>query len=312
MGGKVAVAQVSPVLFNPQATLQKVGAVTRQAAVAGAKLILFPEATIPAYPRGLAFGTVVGVRRPEGRKLFQRYAEGAVTVPGPVTEQLGETARTAGVYLVIGVIERDSITGGTLYCTILFFGPDGALLGKHRKIKPTAAERIIWGEGDGSTMPVIDTPLGKTGALICWENYMPLARMAMYAKGVQLYLAPTADYRETWQPTIRHIALEGRCYVLACNQYVTKSMYPRELEEYALLAELPEVVSCGGSAIISPMGEYLAGPLNNAEGVLYAQVDPAVVTGARFDLDVAGHYSRPDIFQLVVNEKPAEPAMFQS
>ena len=194
---------------------------------------MFPEATIPAYPRGLAFGTVVGVRRPEGRRLFQRYAEGAVTVPGPVTQQLGEMARNAGVYLVIGVIERDSVTGGTLYCTILFFGPDGRLLGKHRKIKPTAAERIIWGEGDGSTMPVIETPMGKMGALVCWENYMPLARMAMYAKGVELYWRATADYRETWQPTLRHIAIEGRCYVLGCNQYVTKSMYPRDLEEFA-------------------------------------------------------------------------------
>lgn len=311
MSRKVAVVQTAPVLFDPQATLCKVADLTQQAAAAGAKLVLFPEATIPAYPRGLAFGTVVGLRRPQGRKLYQRYAEGAVTVPGPATRQLGDMARNHRVYLVIGVIERDSITSGTLYCTVLFFGPDGALLGKHRKIKPTAAERIIWGEGDGSTLPVIDTPLGKMGALICWENYMPLARMAMYAKGVEIYLAPTADYRETWQPTLRHIALEGRCYVLGCNQYVTKSMYPRDLEEYPLLADWPEVISSGGSAIVSPLGEYLAGPLNNAEGILYADVDRGLLTQARFDLDPAGHYNRPDIFQLIVNEKPLPPATFQ-
>lgn len=308
---KVAVVQASPVLFDQQATVRKVGEMARQAAAAGAKLVLFPEATIPAYPRGLAFGTVVGVRRPEGRKLFQRYAEGAVEVPGPVTRQLGDAAKTVGAYLVIGVIERDRVTGGTLYCTILFFGPDGALLGKHRKIKPTAAERIIWGEGDGSTMPVIQTPIGKMGALVCWENYMPLARMAMYAKGVELYLAPTADYRETWQPTLRHIAIEGRCYVLGCNQYVTKDMYPTDLEEYALLADLPQVLSSGGSAIVSPLGEYLAGPLNNEEGILYAEVDRGLLTQARFDLDTAGHYNRPDIFQLTVNEKPLAAATFE-
>ena len=302
---KVAVVQAAPVLFDQSATVRKAKELMAEAAGAGAKLIVFPEAFIPAYPRGLAFGTVVGMRRPEGRRLWQRYVEGAVAVPGPVTEMLGKAAAKAKAYVTMGVIERDSsFSGGTLYCTILYFGPDGRLLGKHRKIKPTAAERVIWGEGDGSTMPVIATPFGKLGGLVCWENMMPLARMVMYGKGVELYIAPTADGRESWQATIRHIALEGRCFVLACNQFVTKSMYPADLEERELLTDQPEVLCAGGSAIIEPMGQYVAGPLWNEEGVLYADLDLDQITRARLDLDVVGHYARPDLFQLIYNDKP--------
>jgi nitrilase len=166
------------------------------------------------------------------------------------------------VYLIIGVIEKDSqFSGGSLYCSVIFFGPDGGLLGKHRKLKPTAAERIVWGEGNGSTLPVFDTPYGKIGALICWENYMPLARGAMYAQGVQIYIAPTADARETWQSTIRHIAMEGGCFVLSSNQYVTKDMYPKDLACYSDLESSPEVMSAGGSTIVGPMGEYVAEPV---------------------------------------------------
>ncbi len=195
---KVAVVQAAPVLFEREATVDKVCRLASQAAAQGARLILFPEAFVPAYPRGLSFGVTVGQRTTEGRRLWQRYWENAVDVPGPATEQLGEAARKAQVYLSIGVIERDEFSRGTLYCTLLYFGPDGRLLGKHRKLKPTAAERLIWGEGDGSTLTVIDTEFGKVGGLICWENYMPLARMAMYGRGVEIYLAPTADARETW------------------------------------------------------------------------------------------------------------------
>jgi nitrilase len=259
---RAAVVQAAPVLFDREATLEKVGRLAAEAAGQGAQLILFPEAFIPAYPRGLSFGAVVGNRTYAGRQLYQRYWSQAVDVPGPATEALGRFARAAGAYLAIGVIERDSqVRRGTLYCTLLYFGPDGSLLGKHRKLKPTASERLIWGEGDGSTLTVIQTPFGQLGGLICWENYMPLARMAMYNQGVDVYLAPTADAREAWQATMVHIACEGRCFVLGCNQFVTKSMYPAGLEGIEELADQPEVLCRGGSVIVSPLGRVLAGPL---------------------------------------------------
>ncbi len=301
---RVAVVQAAPVVMERDATIEKVIRLTHEAAAGGARLVLFPEAFIPAYPRGLSFGTVVGSRTDAGRRTFARYAANAVEVPSPATHRLGETARDAGVFLAIGVIERDRVSGGTLYCTLLVFGPDGRLLGTHRKLKPTAAERLIWGEGDGSTLPVFDTEIGKIGGLICWENYMPLARMAMYQKGVELYLAPTADSRDVWQSTMQHVALEGRCFVLSCNQYVTKSMYPADLEGVEDLADAPEEVCRGGSAILSPLGQYLAGPLYGAEGILYADLTHAALLGAKFDFDVIGHYARPDVFRLSVNEEP--------
>jgi nitrilase len=302
---KVAVVQAAPVLFDRQASLQKACQLTVEAAAQGAQVILFPEAFIPAYPRGLSFGTVVGSRSAAGRRTWERYWSNSVDVPGPATEALGEAARNAHAYLAIGVIERDTDTsGGTLYCTLLYFGPDGSLLGKHRKLKPTAAERLIWGEGDGSTLTAIRTGFGVMGGLICWENYMPLARMAMYSQGVELYLAPTADSREVWQATMRHIALEGRCFVLGCNQFVTKAMYPDDLEGIEELEGQPEVMCRGGSVIVSPLGEVLAGPLYDEEGILYADLDMGEVVRGKFDFDVVGHYARPDVFKLVVNEGP--------
>ena len=307
---KVAVVQASPVLFNREATIEKTCRLILEAAEKDVKLILFPEAFIPAYPRGLSFGAVVGSRSSAGRLTWQRYWENAVDVPGPAVEIIGEAVREAGVYLAIGVIERDTqFSQGTLYCTLLYFGPDGKLLGKHRKLKPTGSERLIWGEGDGSTLTVLKTELGKIGGLICWENYMPLARMAMYSKGVELYLAPTADARDSWQSTLRHIACEGRCFVLGCNQFVTKEMYPDDLEGLDELDEHPDVICRGGSAIISPFGEVLAGPLYDKQGILFADIDLAEVARGKFDFDVVGHYARPDVFQLVVNESPLLPVV---
>jgi nitrilase len=303
---KAAVVQAAPVLFDRDASVEKVCHLTGEAATQGAQLILFPEAFIPAYPRGLSFGTVVGSRSPQGRLTWQTYWANAVDIPSPAIEALGAAARQAGAYLVVGVIERDTqFSGGTLYCSMLYFNPGGELIGKHRKLKPTAAERLIWGEGDGSTLTVLDTEFGKLGGLICWENYMPLARMALYSKGVELYLAPTADARDNWQATIRHIACEGRCFVLGCNQFVTKSMYPADLVGIEDLDNQPEIMCRGGSAIISPLGEVLAGPLFDQEGILYAELDLAEVARSKFDFDVVGHYARPDVFRLVVNEEPA-------
>ncbi len=302
---KVAVVQAAPVLFDREGTVDKACRLVAESASQGAQLILLPEAFIPAYPRGLSFGAVVGSRSDAGRRLWERYWANAVDIPGPAVTALANAAREAGVYLAVGVIERD---GGTLYCTLLYLGPDGRVLGKHRKLKPTGSERLIWGEGDGSTLAVLDMPFGRVGGLICWENYMPLARTALYEQGVQLYLAPTADSRDTWQATLRHIACEGRCFVLGCNQFVTRDMYPAGLVTREELAAQPDVLCRGGSAILSPFGDYLAGPLFDREGILLADLDLAQVARAKFDLDVAGHYARPDVFRLMVNRQPTQSA----
>lgn len=305
---KVAVVQAAPILFDREATVEKACRLIEETAVQNVDLILFPEAFIPCYPRGLSFGTVVGSRSSEGRLTWQRYWQNSVEVPGPVCDKIGAAARQANAYVVMGVIERDSeYSQGTLYCTMLYFGPDGTLLDKHRKLKPTASERLIWGEGDGSTLSVVNTPFGKVGGLICWENYMPLARMAMYTKGVSLYLAPTADGRETWQATMRHIALEGRCFVLGCNQFVTKSMYPDDLVGVEELLSQPEIMARGGSVIVSPLGQVVAGPLWDEEGCLFAELDMAQVAQSKLDFDVVGHYNRPDIFRFEINERPLKP-----
>jgi nitrilase len=301
----VAVVQAASILFNLAASVDKACQLIQECAVEGAELILFPEAFLPAYPRGLTFGTIVGSRSNAGRRTWLSYSDNCVEIPSPATEKIGEAAQEAKAHVAMGIIEKDQISrGGTLYCTILYFGPDGSILGKHRKLKPTASERLIWGEGDGSTLTVIDTGIVKFGGLICWENYMPLARTAMYGKGVEIYLAPTADARDTWQATLQHIALEGRCFVLGCNQYVTKGMYPSDLEGIEDLDDQPDIMCRGGSTIISPLGEVLEGPLYNQEGILFAKLDLAKVVQSKYDFDVVGHYARPDIFQLNVNEAP--------
>lgn len=309
---RVAVIQTAPILMDLNATIEKSVRLIKEAGERGANIVVFPEAFIPAYPRGLSFGTVIGSRTEDGRKDWYRYWENSIPVPGEATEILGEAAREAGVYLVMGVIERDSEnSGGTLYCSVIFIGPDGLLLGKHRKLKPTAAERIVWGEGDGSTLPVFDTPYGKIGALICWENYMPLARAAMYAQGVQLYITPTADARESWQSTIRHIAMEGRCFVLSCNQYVTKNMYPEDLACYDDLKSAPEVMCNGGSAIVGPLGEYITEPVWGKEDIIIADLDMKQIAYSQFDFDSVGHYARPDVFKLLVNKEKQESTFWQ-
>lgn len=297
-----AVVQSSPVLFDLKNTLQKTEELIHSSAQTGAKLVLFPEAFVSVYPRGLGFGTVVGSRTEEGRGLWQRYWNSSIAEGDKACTKLGEMARQAKVFLAIGVNEKDNISG-TLYCSIFYFSPEGEFLGKHRKIKPTAQERLIWGEDDGSTLSTFNTKLGKIGGLICWENYMPMARMAMYQKGVQLYLAPTADARENWQATMKHIALEGRCYVFGCNQYVTKSMYPNEFQDE--IRNQPEVMCNGGSVIIDPLGEVLAGPLWGEEGILTAEINLDRVTQAKLDFDPIGHYHRPDLFNLTVRNMPA-------
>jgi nitrilase len=283
---KVAVVQAGGILFDAEAAIAKAERLLAEAS--GAELVVFPEAFIGGYPKGQDFGARVGARTPEGRKTFRRYYDGAIDVPGPATARLGEAARAASAWVVIGVIERDQ---GTLYCTTLFLAPDGRLAGKHRKLMPTAMERLIWGFGDGSTLPVIDAGFGKIGAVICWENYMPLLRTAMYRKGIQFYCAPTVDDRETWPGSMRHIALEGRCFVLSACQY----SQPEGTPEGEWIR--------GGSVIVSPLGRVLAGPCYEGECILRAEVDSGEITEGKFDLDVVGHYDRPDVFRLEVNER---------
>ncbi|RJX35947.1 MAG: carbon-nitrogen hydrolase family protein [Desulfarculus sp.] len=300
---RAAVVQDAPIVFDREATLAKVAVLAGQAAGQGAELVLFPEAFVSAYPKGLDFGARMGMRSAQGREDFRRYFDSAVRVPGPASETLGAAAREHGLHLVIGVIEQE---GGTLYCTALFFGPDGSLLGKHRKLMPTALERLVWGFGDGSTLPVLDTPLGRLGAVICWENYMPLLRMYMYAQGVQLYCAPTADDRDTWLASMQHIAKEGRCFVLSCCQYLTRGDCP---PEYAAIQgdDPATVLMRGGSCIVGPLGQVLAGPDFAGPCILCADLDLDEIIRGKYDFDVAGHYARPDVFRLLVDTAPAQP-----
>jgi nitrilase len=295
-----ACIQAAPVAFDLPRTLEKTRDLAADAAKAGAKLILFPEAFVSAYPRGAGFGTIVGVRTPEGREQFRIYHASSIDVPGPAVDALGAIARQNRAFLVIGVIERD---GGTLYCTVLFFDPNGRYLGKHRKLMPTGAERLIWGFGDGSTLPVYDTAIGRLGSVICWENYMPMLRTAMYAQHIEVYCAPTADGRPTWAPSMQHIAMEGRCFVLSTNQFCRRRDYP---DNY--VSELPSdpdaIVSRGGSCIVDPLGNILAGPLWDREGILTTEIDLGAVTRGQYDFDPVGHYSRPDVFSLTVDKRP--------
>ena len=297
---KAAVVQAGAVPFDTKACVDKAVRLIGEAAAAGARVILFPEAFVTGYPKGLNYGLVVGARDPVGREEFRLYLDAAIVVPGPETEAIGKAAAKHGSHVVIGVIERE---GGTCYCTVLFFGPDGALQGKHRKLMPTALERMIWGFGDGSTLTAVDSPYGRIGSVICWENYMPMLRMAMYAKQVALYCAPTADDRDTWLPTMQHVALEGRCFVLTACQFIRRRDFPASVRQ--TLGDSPDAVLMrGGSAILNPLGKVLAGPNFDGETILTAELDLDEIGRAKFDFDVTGHYARPDVFQLTVNEAP--------
>ncbi len=303
-----AVVQASSVLFDTPATLEKLGDLAFDAAGQGANLALFPEAFIGGYPKGMDFGARLGGRTPAGRDDFLAYFNGAITDNGPEVARIGAAAKANKIHLVVGVIERG---GTTLYCTALTFGPDGRLIAKHRKLMPTGMERLIWGFGDGSTLPVTDTPLGKLGTVICWENYMPLLRTAMYAKGVQIYCAPTADDRDTWLPTMQTVALEGRCFVVSACQYLTSGSFP---PGHAMRGEAnePKTLMRGGSCIVGPLGKVLAGPLWDKEGILTAEIDREDIARGKYDFDVVGHYARPDIFQLHVNEAVQAPVVTDS
>jgi nitrilase len=295
---KAAVVQAASVPFDPMASAEKAAHLIRRAAAEGARLAVFPETFLGSYPNGASFGTPVGMRKPEGRDDFRRYYDSAIDLDGPEIGLIVEAVRETGLFVVIGCLERD---GGTLYCTALFLDGEAGVVGKHRKLMPTGAERLIWGFGDGSTMPVFETSLGRIGAVICWENYMPAMRLAMYGKGISIYCAPTADDRDTWASSMQHIALEGRCFVLSACQHITRGAFPQDYD--CALGDEPDLVLMrGGSLIVSPLGAILAGPDFSGETILYADIDLGEVTRGKYDFDVVGHYARPDIFTLTVDQ----------
>lgn len=309
-----AVVQTSTVLLDTPATVDKAATLMRQAAAAGAQLVVFPEAFIGGYPKGADFHIFLGARTPEGRAEFKRYMDAAVAIDGPELALLAQLAGELNLYACIGIIERD---GGTLYCTAVYLGPGaqagqpGRVLGKHRKLMPTALERLVWGFGDGSTLQTVATPFGPMGAVICWENYMPALRMAMYQQRIAIYCAPTADDRDSWASTMQHIALEGRCFVLsACQhlrgeQFPTQQMHNRLLDQVATTPSAPSATAAplmrGGSLIIDPLGRMLTGPVWNDDAILTAELDLDLIPQAQMDFDPVGHYARPDVFALTVN-----------
>lgn len=298
---KVAVVQDAPVFFDKEKTLQKVETITKQYAKEGCNLIVFPESFIPGYPRGFSFGATIGSRTDEGRQQYADYYNNSFDLESDDLTRLVTLSKEQNIYIVIGVTEKQQ-NNGSLYCSMLYLSPTEGLLGVHRKIKPTGTERLVWAEAGAESLVTFDTKIGKLGGLICWENYMPLARMSMYLKGVEIYIAPTADSREQWTATMQQIALEGRCFVLGCNQYMTTSMYPDKYKDE--VANQDENFCPGGSVIVSPLGKIMEGPLFNKAGVLIAGLDLEDIKRSKLDFDVIGHYARKDIFDFSVKGQP--------
>jgi nitrilase len=289
---KVAVVQAESVMFDRAATIDKIDAIAADVAASGARLALFPEAFIPVYPSSRWARHLAGWDG-DARPLYGRLARESLEIPGPDSDRLADIARSRSLWLAVGANELER---GTIYNSLLIYSPAGELALRHRKLMPTNHERLVWGLGDGTGLEAIQTDAGKVGGLICWENLMPLARFALYQSGVEVYLAPTADDSEQWHDSIRHIARESRAFVLSSCVFARASSYP----EYVPLAEGGELVGRGGSAILGPDGTYLAGPLWDEEGLLYAELDPQSLYEARQRFDPAGHYHRPDVFRFDV------------
>ena len=284
---RIAVVQAAPVLFDKTACTDKAVRLIAECAQHGAELIVFPELFIPGYPYGMTFGFTVGARKEDGRKDWQLYCGNSIVVPGPETERLAAAAKAAGAYVSIGVSERDGVTG-TLYNSNLIFCPDGTLAPVHRKLKPTGAERVVWGDADRGYFPVVDTPWGPMGSLICWESYMPLARTALYEKGVTLYISPNTNDNPEWQATVQHIALEGRCYFINCDMVFHRADYPAGLHCPDEIARLNDIPCRGGSCIVDPYGHYVVQPVWDSEDILYADLDMQCVPASRMEPDGAG------------------------
>jgi nitrilase len=298
-----ACVQAEPVILDRDATIEKLGHLAAEAAGNGAKLLVFPEAFVPAYPSSVWARALAGWAEPGAKEAFALFARESVEVPGEAADRLAEIARENEVWLVTGVTERDPERPGTLYNTLLYHAPDGSLALKHRKLVPTNHERLVWGQGDGEGLRAIETGIGRLGGLICWENYMPLARFALYESGVEIYVASTADDGDNWQPTLVHIAREARAFVISPSHFQRASSYPTNFPLARLLDGI-DLVGRGGSAILAPDGSYLAGPLYGEEGILYAELDPVRLDEERQRFDPAGHYHRPDVLGLRVSPNP--------
>ena len=292
----VAALQIGSAPAGTAATLDTILAWEREIAASGARVVVLPEAILGGYPKGEAFGTRLGYRTDAGRDAFARHFAQAVDLDGPEVAALAGLAARTGAFLVAGIVER---AGSTLYCTAVFLDPERGLVTKHRKLMPTGTERLVWGQGDGSTLAVVETPAGKAGAAICWENYMPLFRTAMYAKGVTLWCAPTVDERDVWRSAMRHIAHEGRCFVIsACQVQPSPAALGRAVEDWP--DDRPLIR--GGSMIAGPLGDVLAGPLEGEAGLVAVEIDTDDIVRGRYDFDPVGHYARPDLFRLIVDE----------
>ncbi len=301
---RVACVQAEPAVLDRERTLDKLATLTAEAAAAGARLVVFPETFVAAYPSSAWAKFLAGWADPRAKGAFARLVRESVDVPGPDADRLGEIAREHEVWLVTGVNERDPERPGTLYNALLYHAPDGRLAVHHRKLVPTNHERLIWGQGDGGGLRAVETPLGRIGGLICWENYMPLARFALYESGVEIYIASTADDGDAWQSTLVHIARESRAFVVSPCHFQRAGSYP---DDFPLRDELAgiDMLGRGGSAILAPDGTYLAGPLYGEEGILYAELDPQRLDEERQRFDPAGHYHRPDVLELRVRPRRA-------
>ena len=297
---KVGLVQESPVFFNKVETISKIEQITKTYAGQGCDLLVFPESFIPGYPRGFTFGATIGSRTEKGRKLYAEYYENSLNVQSEDLKKLENISKKNKTYLVIGVTEKDDISG-SLYCSMLYISPTSGLLGTHRKIKPTGTERIVWAEASGESLTTYQTNIGKLGGLICWENYMPLARQALYNSGVQIHAAPTWDKSDNWITSMKHIAREGGMFVISCCQALNTSDIPDSLDFKGLYPEGREWINKGNSCIIDPAGKIIAGPLEEKEDILYADIDLEKIISAKRMFDVSGHYSRPDVFKFSVN-----------
>ena len=298
---RVALVQATPVMFDKKAGTDKVVSLIAEAAKEKAELIVFPELFIPGYPYGMTFGFTVGHRDADGRKDWKVYYDNSILCPGEETRRIGEAAKAAHAWVSIGVSERDENTA-TLYNTNLFFSPEGELVAVKRKLKPTGAERLVWGDAHSNYFPTAETPWGTMAALICWESYMPLARVALYEKGTSLYVSCNTNDNEEWLATIRHIAIEGHCFFINSDMYFRREDYPKDLHCPDEIAALPDIVCRGGSCIVDPYGHYVTEPVWDKEEIIYADLDMQMVPASRMEFDVCGHYARPDVLEFYVNE----------
>ena len=298
---KLAVVQAAPVMFDKTACIEKALKLINECTANGAELIVFPELFIPGYPYGMTFGFRVGSRNADGRKDWKVYYDNSILANGPEMQQLIEKAKEQGIYLSIGYSERDAVTG-TLYNSNMMIAPDGAAM-NHRKLKPTGSERVVWGDADRDYFPVMETPWGPMGNLICWESYMPLARVALYQKGISLYISPNTNDNPEWQDTIRHIAIEGHCYFINCDMFFTRADYPKTASAGEEIAKLPEIACRGGSCVVDPFGHVVSDTIWDQEGIIYAELDMQKVPASKMEHDVCGHYARPDVLKLQVEDK---------